>query len=205
MLEADFEIFKNGATDAAREVLRIHNMLHYFCPAADQIVLAAAERSAPTPLALALALAMWQVALASEAGHPLAPNEIVDPRTDLIDLLEALRDKGLVTEGSTVVELTPAGHSVRAEVKFKPREDLMAKLARVLSKDRYEPHGHLQRVIKRRPYSIGGISQTLTSARHGVPRSSKRSALAYDLDSGNAFNSSLTTASRPGACLTEMS
>jgi hypothetical protein len=129
LLETDFEVFENGATDSAREVLRVHNVLHYFFPAADQIILAAAERSAPTPPSLA----MRQVAFAPEAGHPLAPNEIVDPRTDLIDLLEALRAKGLVTEGNTVLELTPAGHSVRAEVKFKPREGLMEKLARVLS------------------------------------------------------------------------
>ena len=127
--EADFELFARTATDEVREVLRTHHIFQYFFPPADQIALAAADRGSP----VTTASIFHQVNFAPEAGHPLAPNEIVDPRTDILDLVEALREKGLLVEGSTSAEVSQSGHLLRAEVKFRPREGVMEKLSRILS------------------------------------------------------------------------
>jgi hypothetical protein len=127
--ESDFESFGRSATDEVREVLRQHHVLQYFFPPADQIVLAAADRGARA----APASVLRQVSLAPETGHPLAPNEIVDPRADLHDLVAALSERGLLVEGGATIEVTSSGHAIRAEVKFRPREGVMEKLSRILS------------------------------------------------------------------------
>lgn len=127
--ELDFEMFARGETDEVREILRRHHIFQYFFPPADQIALAAADRGLLTSTASILN----QVSFAPEIGHPLAPNEIVDPRADLLELVDALQEKGLLVEGSASIEVSQSGQAVRAEVKFQPREGVMAKISRVLA------------------------------------------------------------------------
>jgi hypothetical protein len=80
--EPDFELFAQNATDAVREILLRHQIFQYFFPPADQIVLAVADRGAP----VSTDSIIQQVGFAPEAGHPLASNEIVDPRADILEL-----------------------------------------------------------------------------------------------------------------------
>lgn len=127
--ETDFELFHREATEEVRELLRTHHVFQYFFPPADQIALAAAERERN----VSATTVTRQVSLAPDAGHPLARNELVDPGIDVSELLEALGERGLIVEGSSVVEVTPEGRSVRAEVKFRPREGVIEKLSRLLS------------------------------------------------------------------------
>jgi hypothetical protein len=47
--------------------------------------------------------------------------------------VDALRDRGLFVEGVSTIEVSPAGQSIRAEVKFRPREGFIEKLSRVFS------------------------------------------------------------------------
>lgn len=127
--EPDFEMFARSATDEVREILRRHHVFQYFFPPADQIALAAADRGS----LVSTASILHQVGFAPEAGHPLAPNEIVDPKADLLDLVAALSEKGLLVEGHASIEVSQSGHAVRSEVKFRPREGVMEKLSRMLS------------------------------------------------------------------------
>jgi hypothetical protein len=127
--ESDYEALARGDADYARDCFLKHQVLQYFFPPADQIFLAAAERGdANTPDG-----AMRYVKMAPEAGHPLAANELVDPHARVIEIVDALAERGLIVEGSTYMEVTPAGRAVRTEVKFGPREGLIAKLSRILS------------------------------------------------------------------------
>jgi predicted methyltransferase len=47
--------------------------------------------------------------------------------------VEALLEQGLLVEGEAGIEITPAGQSVRAAVRFKPREGLLSTLANIIS------------------------------------------------------------------------
>jgi hypothetical protein len=125
----DFNAFAKGDEDRARTCLASHHVLQYFFPPADQIALAVADRSL-----VSTADSLYEyVKTAPEIGHPLAPNELVDPHAQITELVDALRDRGLLVEGTGAIEVSPAGQVVRAEVKFRPREGLMEKLSRVIS------------------------------------------------------------------------
>lgn len=127
--EVDFETLARGDADFTRACLVRHGVFQYFFPPADQIALAAIDRGeASTAAAISR-----HVQLAPDLGHPLAPNELVDPKAHVTDLLNALKDRKMVVEGSMSIEVSPAGRSVRSEVKFRPREGVMEKLARVFS------------------------------------------------------------------------
>ncbi|HZD12403.1 MAG TPA: hypothetical protein VE177_02660, partial [Candidatus Binatus sp.] len=119
----------NNSTDAVREILIRHQIFQYFFPPADQIVLAAADRGSPVTTASILN----QLNYAPGAGHPLAPNEIVDPKANILDLVDALQKKGFLVEGRTDIEISDSGQAVRAEVKFGPHEGVMQKLSRIIS------------------------------------------------------------------------
>jgi hypothetical protein len=125
----DFDTFSRGDEDSARACLMKHHVFQYFFPPADQIALAASDRGVvSTPESL-----YKYVTTAPEIGHPLAPNELVDPHARITELVDALQDRGLLVEGSGAIEISPTGQEVRAELKFRPREGLMEKLSRVLS------------------------------------------------------------------------
>jgi hypothetical protein len=49
------------------------------------------------------------------------------------DTIDALREKGLLVEGEIGVEMTGAARSVRANIRFKPREGIVSKLANNVS------------------------------------------------------------------------
>ena len=127
--QADFEALARGDVDHATACLTKYGVLQYFFPPSDQIALAAIDRGeATTPDAISR-----RVQMAPELGHPLAPNELVDPQAGIMDLMDALKDRDLLVDGSMSVEVSPAGRTVRSEVKFRPREGVMEKLARVIS------------------------------------------------------------------------
>jgi hypothetical protein len=127
--QADFEAIARGDVDYARTCFVRHGVFQYFFPPADQIALAAVDRNeATTPDAISR-----RVQMAPVVGHPLAPNELVDPQAGIMDLMDALKDRDLLVDGSMSIEVSPSGHVVRSEVKFRPREGVMEKLARVLS------------------------------------------------------------------------
>lgn len=127
--QADFEAIARGDADYARACLVRHGVFQYFFPPADQIALAAVDRGEATT---ADAISR-RVEMAPDLGHPLAPNELVDPQAHVMDLVDALKDRKLIIEGNMSIEVSPTGRTVRSEVKFRPREGVMEKLARVIS------------------------------------------------------------------------
>ena len=126
--ETDFDALARGDADHASACLTRHGVFQYFFPPADQIALAAIDRGeASTADAISR-----RVRVAPEVGHPLAPNELVDPHVRVIQIVDALREKGYIAEGTSFMELSPYGRMVREEVKYRPREGFMEKLTRMI-------------------------------------------------------------------------
>lgn len=127
--EDDFEALARGDADYARACLVRHGVFQYFFPPADQIALAAIDRG-ETSTADAISR---HVQMAPDLGHPLAPNELVDPHVRAVELVDALLERGYVAEGSVAVEVSPSGRVVREEVRYRPREGFIEKLLRRIS------------------------------------------------------------------------
>jgi hypothetical protein len=125
----DVEIIQAGAdVEAVREILRRHDILQYFFPSADQLALGFADRSAMSPGDI-----VDRLIRTPEVGHPFGELEIVERAVALNDMVAALQERGLLVEGEAGVEITGQGRSLRAQVRFKPREGLLARLAHILS------------------------------------------------------------------------
>ncbi len=125
----DIEILHAGRdVEAARDILQRHDILQYFFPSADQLALGFAERLSSSPSDIIDSLTRTP-----EVGHPFGQLEIVEPGVGLNELVAALQEKDLLVEGEAGVEITDKGKSVRAQVRFKPREGLLARLANVFS------------------------------------------------------------------------
>jgi hypothetical protein len=125
----EVEIFHSGRdVEAARDVLRRQGILQYFFPSADHLTLGFAERLRSAPREI-----VEKLARTPEAGHPFGQLEIVEPGVRLNEMVSALQERGLLVEGEAGVEITEKGRSMRAQVRFKPREGLLARLANVLS------------------------------------------------------------------------
>ncbi|MGD0384492.1 MAG: hypothetical protein ABSA77_13305 [Thermoguttaceae bacterium] len=125
----EVEIIQAGAdVEAVREILRRHDILQYFFPSADQLALGFADRSVMLPGEI-----VDHLIRTPEVGHPFGELEIVEPSVEIKDMVAALQDRGLLVEGEAGVEITDQGSSFRSKVRFKPRESLLARLARIFS------------------------------------------------------------------------
>ena len=125
----DVAVFHSGEdVEAAREALRRLGVFQYFFPSADQLALGFADRLPSSPTEI-----VDRLIRTPEAGHPFGTLEIVEPGLRLNDMVSALQERGLLVEGEAGIEITDQGKSIRAQVRFKPREGLFARLAHVLS------------------------------------------------------------------------
>jgi len=124
--EPQVETFHSGKDlDQVREILRGHHILQYFFPAADHLALGLAEQEEANAPSL-----LGQMGDVPSIGHPFGPLEIVSAQTRIPEVIDELRDRGLLVEGERTIEVTPEGERVREQVRFKPREGLISKLIR---------------------------------------------------------------------------
>lgn len=129
LAEPDVQVFQTGSdVEAVREVLQRHGILQYFFPSPDQLALGLADQ-ASRPAGQIVA----DLIRTPDAGHPFGAFEFVDSSLDLNEVVVALQERGLLVEGEAGVEITPEGKVVRAQVRFKPREGLLVRLANVFS------------------------------------------------------------------------
>jgi hypothetical protein len=121
---SELDLFlRNADPEAIRESLRSHDIAQYFFPAPDHLALGLVERNVTNPADITRLMATVPA-----EGHPFAASEFVSPDVKLAEILDALVKKNLITEGEVAFELTPAGHSIRSTVRFKPRESLLSKI-----------------------------------------------------------------------------
>lgn len=121
--EADWELFLRGARpDEVRDRLKQLDIFQYFFPAPDQVALGIAERRGGSAEQISDALALSPV-----LGHPFGDSEFTSS-SQPSQVVEQLHEMGMVVEGEMGIEVTPAGSTTRASIKFRPRESLVSKL-----------------------------------------------------------------------------
>ena len=121
----EMEIVSAGREEESiANILRERQVLQYFYPAPDQLALGLIHQK-PEPVSRLLE----QLDAVPRLGHPYGPNELteVGPAA-IVELVEQLREMGLTAEGNLGVELTPDGKSVRASIRFQPRDGLVARV-----------------------------------------------------------------------------
>jgi hypothetical protein len=127
--ESDVEVLQRGIDlEAAREILRARDIFQYFFPPPDHLALGLAEsRTRPASELVA------DLVRTPEIGHPFGQFEVVDSSLNLNEVVVSLQERGLLVDGEVGVEVTEGGKQLRAQVRFRPREGLLARLANVLS------------------------------------------------------------------------
>jgi hypothetical protein len=123
------ELFYSG-TEISRvtELLKTRQIYQYFFPSPDQLALGLTEKNSLKKETL-----VEYLKRTPQAGHPLGLNEILSTNVQVSDLIDVLKERGLCTEGEIGIELTEKGRVIRATVRFKPREGVIAKISRVFS------------------------------------------------------------------------
>jgi hypothetical protein len=110
--------------DEVRELLRRHDILQYFFPAADQLALGFVDRGSDTTTKSVLD----QLELAPQVGHPYGQLELLPSTTTIADIVDSLQERGLIVEGEVGLEMGPSGRQIRTSLKFKPREGVVSKI-----------------------------------------------------------------------------
>lgn len=116
-------LIKPTAVENAKELLRAKRIYQYFFPGLDDLALGFVDRGVSKRPVIAK-----MVTSAPAMGHPHGENEIVGPTRDVMEVIDALRERGLTVEGEIGVELGPDGVTRRASVKFKPSEGVTTKI-----------------------------------------------------------------------------
>lgn len=126
---SDVEKFQAGSDlDAVRHILKQRDIFQYFFPAPDHLALGLAEpgqRSASQILS--------DLVKTPEVGHPFGKFEVFGSKLELNEVVDSLQERGLLVEGEAGIEITQDGKQLRAQVRFRPREGLLARLANILS------------------------------------------------------------------------
>jgi hypothetical protein len=124
LTESELETILSGMdVEAIRHVLRRLDVLQYFFPPPDQLALGLVDTLAGKHRSILDVLSE-----APKIGHPFGETELVRSDTSVADLLDTLSAQNLVVDGEYSFELTPTGQSIRAVMRFKPRESFLAKL-----------------------------------------------------------------------------
>jgi hypothetical protein len=122
--QQDWETFLAAKdVDLIRERLKSFGIFQYFYPPADQIALGVAERGIKSRSDI-----IEVVKSSPTIGHPLAPSELVPSGTQLTELIDALTDRGFLTDLNQSVEVSEQGLKARITIKTRPREGLLSKL-----------------------------------------------------------------------------
>ena len=120
----DIETIASGESfEDVINILRARDIFQFFFPAADSLALGLLDRGIEKRESVE-----GGISTTESLGHPLGELEIVSADTAQRDLIDALKDKGLVVEGEYAFEVSEEGKKIRANVKFKPKEGIVSKL-----------------------------------------------------------------------------
>jgi hypothetical protein len=120
----EMETISSGrSTDEVAGVLRRQGIYQYFFPPADQLALGLADRTTATASQLLEALGS-----APKLGHPFGENEVLPVGLRLAQVVDALMDRKLLVAGEVDVKVSQEGETLRAKVKFGPRESMVSKV-----------------------------------------------------------------------------
>lgn len=127
-LEDEFEIFKERDIEQVQDILKRHGIFQYFFPSPDHLALGLIENNkAPARMILD------NLVCVPEMGHPFGQPELGSLNVKVGEIISALKEQKLVVDGDIGLELTMPGTTLRANVRYKPREGLFAKIANIIS------------------------------------------------------------------------
>ena len=127
--ENQVETFHSGSDiEQIRAVLKLQDIFQYFFPPPDHIALGLIDEIPISENKL-----VDHLNFVPSLGHPFGKYEILSEDVSISDVIEALISKKLMVEGETGFEITPQGKTIRASVRFKPRESFLEKLSDTLS------------------------------------------------------------------------
>lgn len=114
--------------EAIREVLRHQQVLQFFFPSADHLALGLIDRGLQDPSSV-----LNELSKAPSVGHPFGPPELTSTELPIGETIDALQEKGYLVEGEIGIEMTRSAKSIRANIRFKPREGIVSKIANNVS------------------------------------------------------------------------
>ncbi len=117
----------NSDNQARSDVLHELGLFQFFRPPVDSLALVLAEKSKLTPVRL-----QSVAAKSTELGHSIDVPELVEDVDSVDELIQRLKEEEYVVDGEVEVTITAEGRAQRSLVRFKPREALFFRLARVL-------------------------------------------------------------------------
>lgn len=126
--DKDWDEFRNN-----REVedviykLKKMGVYQFFFPAPDQLAISLVDRGMGVADA-----AFSAIEATPNFGHPFGEMEVLPKGTDLISILPLLKELGYVVEGDIGITVSPSGKELRGNIKFRPRESLISRLASIL-------------------------------------------------------------------------
>jgi hypothetical protein len=122
--QTDADVIREGKDlDGIRDILRCRQILQFFFPSPDHLALGLVDRGLRSPTSV-----LNELSKAPDIGHPFGPAELTPRETAIGETIDALEDKGYLVEGDIGIEMTGAARSVRASIRFKPREGIVSKL-----------------------------------------------------------------------------
>lgn len=123
------EMFEMGThIQEVKSILQKHDILQYFYPSPDQVLLGLVDRGINQERDLTAEY--YHVPI---LGHPYGPTEIIPQAENFKDLVQSLQERKFIVEGEFGYEISDTGKSIRASIKVKPREGLISKLLNRLS------------------------------------------------------------------------
>jgi len=126
--EKEIELFiENKNSENNLNILKAHNIKQFFYPPIDSLALGLIEKSTYKEKEL-----IEKINSVPKSGHPYGENEIVEFKK-IDNLVEALKDKGLVVNGEVNLGITKEGEEKRLQVKFSPRESIFKRLSNIFS------------------------------------------------------------------------
>jgi hypothetical protein len=129
LTQPEAEVIQSGTDiEAVREVLRHQQILQFFFPSADHLALGLVDRGLQTPSSV-----LDELSKAPSIGHPFGPPELTSAELPIGETIDALQEKGYLVEGEIGIEMTRSAKSIRANIRFKPREGIVSKIANNVS------------------------------------------------------------------------
>jgi hypothetical protein len=123
------EVIRSGADlEAIRDVLRNKQILQFFFPSADHLALGLVDRGLQEPSAV-----LRELSKAPTIGHPFGPPELTSDQLPIGETIDALQEKGYLVDGEIGIEMTGSAKAIRANIRFKPREGIVSKIANNVS------------------------------------------------------------------------
>lgn len=111
----------------SEQLFRRIGVSQFFRPPLDQTALVLADASQLSASSLEHAVDALET-----IGHPISAPELVHSQPSIEELIEKLKDEKYVVEGEIEYTLTPEGKTQRSLVKFRPREAVFFRLAKMV-------------------------------------------------------------------------